>query len=143
MMNMSRSTIVALTLSIICWLAMPNAARAQSVAVAQVSGIVTDASGAAMANAQVTMTETDKGSVHSATTEASGQYVLPNLPVVPYTLEVKANGFKDYVRTGIILEVNNNIQINVPMQVGSISERVEVTGTTSLVETKETSVSSV
>ena len=145
MMNLSRSTFFGLSLItlMICWLAIPNPASAQSVAVAQVSGIVTDASGAAMANAQVTMTETDKGSVHSVTTDASGQYVLPNLPVGPYTLEVKANGFKDYVRTGIILVVNNNIQINVPMQVGSISERVEVTGTTSLVETKETSVSSV
>ena len=105
MMNLSRSTFLGLSLitTTICWLAMPNAAVAQSVAVAQVSGTVTDASGAAMANAQVTMTETDKGSVHNATTDASGQYVLPNLPVGPYRLEVKANGFKDYVRTGIVL----------------------------------------
>ena len=67
----------------------------------------------------------------------------PNLPVGPYRLEVKASGFKDYVQSGIVLVVNNNIQINVPMQVGSISEQVEVTATTSLVETKENSVSSV
>ena len=61
----------------------------------------------------------------------------------PYRLEVKASGFKDYIESGIVLAVNNNIQINVTMQIGSISEKVEVTATTSLVETKETSVMSV
>src|SRR5580700_8372520 len=117
--------------------------NAQTTAVAEVSGTVSDATGAALVGAQVTMTETDKDSVHSATTDASGRYVLPNLPVGPYRLEVKANGFKDYIQSGIVLVVNNNIQINVAMQVGSISERVEVTAATSLVETKETSVMSV
>ena len=143
MMKMSRSTIVALTLSIICWLAMPNRARAQAVAVAQVSGTVADPTGATIPNAQVTMTETEKQAVRSATTDSSGNYVFPNLPVGPYTLEVRANGFKDYLQTGIVLIVNNNIQVNVTLQVGSISEKVEVVGATSLVETKENSVSSV
>jgi hypothetical protein len=117
--------------------------NAQTTAVAQVSGTVTDSSGAAVANAAVTMTETDKGLVRSTTTDTSGQYVLANLPVGPYRLEVKFSGFKNYVQTGIVLTVNNNIQIDVPMQVGSFSERVEVTASASLVETKESSVSSV
>jgi hypothetical protein len=69
--------------------------------------------------------------------------VLPNLPVGPYRFEVRVNGFKDYQQTGIVLVVNNNIQIDAPMQVGSLSEKVEVTATASLVETKETSVASV
>src|SRR5580658_5303421 len=116
---------------------------AQTTAVAEVSGAVSDATGAALVGAQVTMTETDKDSLHSTTTDSNGRYILPNLPVGPYRLEVKANGFKDYLQSGIVLVVNNNIQINVAMQVGSISERVEVTAATSLVETKETSVMSV
>lgn len=117
--------------------------QGQTVAVAQVSGIVTDATGAAVPNAAVTMTETDKGATRTVNTDSSGSYVMPNLPVGPYRLEVKANGFKDYVQTGIILVVNNNISINANLQVGSISEKVEVSAQTSLVETKETSVSSV
>ncbi len=120
-----------------------SALHAQTTAVAQVSGTVTDASGGAVANAQVTMTETDKGQVHTGATDSSGHYVLPNLPVGPYRFEVKVNGFKDYQQTGIVLVVNNNIQIDAPMQVGSLSEKVEVTATASLVETKETSVASV
>jgi hypothetical protein len=117
--------------------------RAQNTAVAQVSGTVTDATGGALANAQVSMTDTEKGIAHNTTSDASGQYALPNLPVGPYRMEVKANGFKDYVQTGIVLQVNQNIQVNATMQVGSLTERVEVSATTSLVETKENSISHV
>src|SRR5215471_9123798 len=118
-------------------------ANGQAVAVAQVSGVVTDPTGAAIAGAQITMTETDKQTSRSTTSDASGFYVLPNLPVGPYRMEIKASGFKDYVQTGIVLVVNNNIQLNATLQVGSISEKVEVTAAAGLVETKENSVSTV
>src|SRR5579864_481938 len=75
MRKISRSTLVCLSLSIICWLALPNMADAQAVAIAQVSGNVTDQSGSAIPNAQVQMTETDKQAVHSTVTNAQGQYV--------------------------------------------------------------------
>src|SRR5215472_8615229 len=120
---------------------MPSRGDAQAVAVAQVSGTLTDPTGAAIAGAQVTMTETDKQVTRSTVTDASGYYILPSLPVGPYTLNVKANGFKDYVQSGIVLVVNNNIQLNATLQVGSISEKVEVTAAANLVETKENSVS--
>jgi len=110
--------------------------------VAQVSGTVTDASGAAIVNAQVSMTEVDKDSVHSTLSDSTGSYTLPNLPVGPYRLEVKTPGFKDYIQSGIELVVNNNIQINVAMQVGAATERIEVSATASIVETKENSISS-
>jgi hypothetical protein len=102
-----------------CLFAIPS--NAQTTAVAQVSGLVADSSGAVVPNAQVSMTETDKGLVRNTTTDTSGQYVLPNLPVGPYRLEVKANGFKDYIQNGIVLVVNNNNQINVTMHLGSVS----------------------
>jgi hypothetical protein len=117
--------------------------QAQATAVAQVSGTVTDATGAAIVNAQVSMTETSKNVVRTVATDTSGRYTLPNLPVGPYRLEIKSQGFKDYIQGGIVLVVNNNIEINVPMQIGSESERVEVSAIASMVETKETSVSNV
>src|SRR5215472_11451468 len=120
---------------------VPLPANGQAVAVAQVSGVVTDPTGAAIAGAQITMTETDKQTSRSTTSDASGFYVLPNLPVGPYRMEIKASGFKDYVQTGIVLVVNNNIQLNATLQVGSISEKIEVTAATSQVETKENSIS--
>jgi carboxypeptidase family protein len=117
--------------------------KAQTVAVAQVSGIVTDPSDSALANAQVSMTETDKDLTHTVVTDSRGQYVLANLPVGPYRLEVRASGFKNYVQNGIVLVVNNNIEVNVHLEIGAISERVEVNATANMVETKETSVASV
>src|SRR5579864_2277493 len=125
MRKLSRSTFVVLSLSTICCLTLPSLARAQAVAIAQVSGNVTDQSGSAIPNAQVRMIETDKQSLRTTVTDALGQYVLPGLPVGPYRMEVQASGFKDYAQTGIVLQVNNNVQINVVMQVGSISEKGE------------------
>ena len=139
---MSKSTLAVSSLSVFFLLWAP-AARAQTVAVAEVSGTVTDPTGAAIAGATVSMTETDKRIVRSTVTDSLGNYALPELPVGPYRLEVRANGFKDHVESGLVLEVANNIQINVAMQVGSVNETVEVKANASLVETKENSVSAV
>ena len=118
-------------------------AFSQAVAVAEVSGTVTDSSGAALPGAQVSMTETDKALTRTIITDEIGHYAFPNLPVGPYRLEVTLPGFKDYVQSGIVLVVNNNIQLNVAMQVGAISEHIEVSAVANQVETKETSVASV
>jgi hypothetical protein len=132
-----------LSAAIVFLLCLTSYVKGQSVAVAEVGGTVTDASGAVIANAQVSMTETDKQITRTVSTDSSGSYTIQELPVGPYRMEVKMQGFKDYVESGIELQVDKNIQINVTMQVGSQAERVEVTANTSLVETRETSVSSV
>src|SRR3954467_7146962 len=75
---------------------LPLPAWSQAVAVAEVSGVITDSSGGALPAAQVIMTETNKQSPRTVLTDPTGHYVLTNLPVGPYRLEVKANGFKDY-----------------------------------------------
>ncbi|HVO97679.1 MAG TPA: carboxypeptidase-like regulatory domain-containing protein [Bryobacteraceae bacterium] len=143
MLNSSCSTLAGKCLLAATFISLcsHSVAFAQVTAVAQVSGQVTDASGAAIVGADVTMTEVSKSTVRSTKSDASGSYTLANLPVGPYRLEVKAQGFKDYVQSGIELVVNNNIQINVAMQVGAASERVEVSATASMVETKENSIS--
>lgn len=144
MSHASRSTFanICVLASAIFFLIFSTTANAQVTAVAQISGQVTDASGAAIVNADVTMTEVDKRVAHATKSDSTGAYTLPNLPVGPYRLEVKAPGFKDYVQSGIELVVNNNIQINVAMQIGAATERVEVSATASMVETKENSISS-
>jgi len=131
---------LSLLASAFLFLGLSYTANAQVTAVAQVSGVVTDPSGAAIPNAVVTMTEVDKHTPHATTSDTSGGYTLPNLPVGPYTLEVKVQGFKDYIQRGIELVANNNIQVNIAMQVGATTERVEVSATANMVETKENSV---
>jgi hypothetical protein len=118
-------------------------AHAQSVAIAQVSGRVTDPSGAAIASAQVKAIETGKQQVATTATDSDGRFVLPNLPVGNYRLEVIAPGFKTYTQSGIVLQVGNNVEINPALQVGAVNESVEVTASAEMVETRDTSVSQV
>src|SRR5260370_13935043 len=89
------------------------------------------------------MTETDKQSSRATVTDARGRYDLPNLPVGPYRLEVSAPGFKAFSQTGIVLQVGNSVTINVAMQLGAVSDTVEVTGSAGMVETRDTSISQV
>ena len=89
------------------------------------------------------MTETDKGTVHMATMAADGRYTFNNLPAGPYRLEVQASGFKNYSQTGIILQVAENVTQNVALQVGSLTETVEVQADASMVETRDSSISQV
>src|SRR6185436_13945130 len=74
-----------------------SVAWGQAVAVAEVSGTVTDPSGSVLPAAQVIMTETSKQLTRTTLTDAGGHYILTNLPVGPYNLEVKASGFKNHV----------------------------------------------
>ncbi|MBV9085634.1 MAG: carboxypeptidase regulatory-like domain-containing protein, partial [Acidobacteriaceae bacterium] len=123
----------------------PGAARvsAQAVAVAQIAGQVMDATGALVPDAQIRLTQTETGFSRTVTTNAQGSYSLPDLPVGPYVLHVTAPGFKAYEQTGIVLEVGTNIQINATLEVGAVTENVEVSARPSMVETRENSVAQV
>jgi hypothetical protein len=118
-------------------------AHSQTVAVAEVAGHVTDQTGSVVPNAQVKMIQTDTQQAHATVTDTEGRYQLPNLPTGPYRLEVTAQGFKLYKQSGIVLQVANNVEVNVTMQIGSVSESVEVTANAAMVETKENTISQV
>src|SRR5262249_40431348 len=76
-------------------------------------------------------------------TAADGTYVLPNLPVGPYRLQVSSPALNTYVQSGILLQVGNNVQVNVALQVGAVTQSVEVAANATMVETQDTSVSQV
>ena len=118
-------------------------AQAQSVAVAEVDGHVQDPSGQFIVGATVRMTETDKNQVRTTTTDATGRYAMPNLPIGAYRLEVTSAGFKAYIQSGIVLQVASNIEIPVTLQIGAVTESVQVTANGAMVETKENSISQV
>lgn len=63
------------------------------------------------------------------------KYVLPNLPIGPYRLEVSLPGFRTYVQTGIVLQVNSNPVINPVLAVGQVSDSIEVQANAAMVET--------
>ena len=113
------------------------------VAVAEVSGVVSDATGGTIPGAQVKITEIEKQFSRSASSDAAGRFTFPNLPVGPYRMDVSASGFKGYTQTGIILQVGNSVTVDIAMQVGNISEHVEVTAQTNMVETRDNTISQV
>jgi hypothetical protein len=117
--------------------------RGQEGASAQISGVITDPSGAVVPNAKVTATQTATGQVRTTVGGPDGIYVLPNLPVGSYRLEVQAGGFNTYIQTGILLEVSNNVSINIALHVGQTKQQVEVTANASMVQTQTTSVGQV
>jgi hypothetical protein len=109
----------------------------------QISGAVKDATGLAVLGAEVTVTQTDTGFARTAQSAADGAYLLLNLPIGPYRLEVKKPGFATYVQAGIILQVDTNPTIDVALKVGSVSEQVLVEAAAAMVETQSTGVGQV
>jgi hypothetical protein len=116
---------------------------AQATSVVQISGVVSDGKGGVIQGARLKATQTDTGLTRNAATEGDGSYALPNLPIGPYRLEAVADGFRTYVQTGIVLQVNTNPVINVTLQVGSLSQEVDVKADATMVETQSNSVSQV
>src|SRR5262245_39933449 len=91
---------------------------------AQVSGAVRDQAGAVLPGVEVSLTQTDTGLVRQAVTDETGNYVLTSLPIGPYRLEAMLPGFRTYVQTGIVLQVNSNPVINATLDVGQVSDTV-------------------
>ena len=112
-------------------------------ATAQISGTVKDQTGAVLPGVEVTATQTDTGVPRSAVTNETGTYVLSNLAIGPYRLEAALPGFRTFVQTGIVLQVNSSPVINPVLQVGQVSEQVEVQANAALVETRNSGVGQV
>src|SRR2546427_10191638 len=87
-------------------------------ATAQISGTARDQSGAVLPGVEVTTIQTQTGITRSTVTNETGFYALPNLLVGPYRLEGSLPGFRTYVQTGIVLQVNANVAVNLTLTVG-------------------------
>jgi len=130
-----------LVMTAVVGLALCLAAFAQSVS--QISGTVRDPSGLGIPGAQVTVTQTDTGLSRSTMTGANGDYSLPSLPIGPYRIEVRKEGFSTYVQSGIVLQVDTAPTIDPVMKVGAVSESVEVQAEAAMVESHSTGVGQV
>src|SRR5215831_17592027 len=94
--------------------------NAQAVSIATLTGRVTDEQGALVPGAQIRMTAVDTGVVFNAVANTDGIYTIPSLPIGAYTLQASSPGFQTYVQTGILLRVNDHVEINIPMRVGQV-----------------------
>ena len=99
-------------------------------------GTVTDSSGAAVANAKVTITETNTNISHTSQTNESGNYVFPDLPPGTYSVVAELTGFKRESRPGVDLVVNSTERVDLVLQPGNASETVTVVAETPILQTE-------
>jgi len=108
-----------------------------------ITGKITDPSGAAVANATVTVNDVDRGTTWSTKTNTEGVYNLPRLPIGRYEVRVEAAGFQTALRPAFNLELNQTARIDLTLTIGQVSSTVEVTSAAPLLQTETTQVGSV
>jgi hypothetical protein len=104
---------------------LPTALLAQS-GNAAINGAITDPTGAMIPGAQVSATAVDTNVVTRTTTNAEGIYSFPNLPIGAYEIRTSAQGFRDFVQSGIKLNIRDNIRMDISLQLGGSAEAIEV-----------------
>jgi hypothetical protein len=117
--------------------------RAQSDARSTILGRVTDTAGGVIASASVKAENTATGVHSTAVTNASGDYLLPFLIPGPYSLTVEAPGFKRVVRPQVEVRFEERITIDVTLEIGAVSETVQVSAQTPLMDSSTVSMGQV
>jgi hypothetical protein len=109
----------------------------------RISGMVTDASGAAISGAHVTATQTSTGLNAATTTAGDGTYVFPSMRPAQYDITVSGSGFGNYEQRGITVQADAAVTVNVVLKVGQQSESVTVNADASQVDTTTATLSQV
>src|SRR5260370_21446766 len=128
--------------ALLCLALGPHATYGQDVS-ASITGIIKGSSGAVVPGDKVTATKLDTNISSTTTSGSGGSYVIPLLRPGKYTLTVSQAGFKTYAETGIVLELNQKANLEVTLQVGQISDRVEVSAEAPLISTEDAAVGKV
>ncbi len=115
-------------------------ARAQT---SQITGRVTDPSGAVIPGAEVTVTNAGTGVRWTASSNQEGYYTVSRLDPGRYQIAVQSGGFKRALRTGIVLQVDQAARIDVTLEVGELAESVEVSAGAALIESETSNLGQV
>jgi hypothetical protein len=110
---------------------------------ATITGQALDASGAAVPGVRVAARNLQTGIQRAALTAETGDFTIPLLPIGTYEITADKDGFKRYVRTGVLLEVDQHARVDVQLQVGAATESIQVTAEVALTQTDTSSVGSV
>lgn len=109
------------------------ATRASAQVSANITGSVTDQSGALVAGAMVRATNTETGAMRTGATDGAGRYQLLSLPVGQYEVRASKEGFEEEIRRGVSLVVGQDAAVDFSLRVGQISQRITVSGEPALV----------
>jgi len=122
-------------------LALCNLPFAYAQMSANLAGVISDQSGAAVSGAEVEAKSAETALSRSARTDPSGRYQFAALPVGQYEVRARKDGFGEAVRTGVRLVVGQDAEVNVTMRVGKVSEQLEVRADAAIVSTSTQDIS--
>ena len=117
-------------------------AVAQS-ATSEIVGTVKDATGAVMPGVALTITHQGTGQVRRITTDNSGDFVAPSLPIGEYSIKAEAPNFKTQIRQGVVLQVGRQERVDISMELGEVSEQITVNESAPLLRTTNAEVGEV
>lgn len=124
-------------------LCLSGVVSAQTATSGQITGSVLDQSGAAVPDATVTVTQAETGNKRTVMTSADGNYTIPNLAIGMYRLSVSKGGFKESVVSNVVINVANVTRQNISLEIGQVSEVVQVTADVVQVQTESGTVGEV
>ena len=116
-------------------------ACAQELLLSNVRGIVTDAKGGVVVGASVSLANQTTGLTRNAMTDETGSYLFNNIVPGVYTLAVEMSGFKKHTETALDVTASRTVRVDVSLQVGELTQTVEVAAEAPLVETETPTVS--
>src|SRR5271170_5983447 len=120
-----------------------SCARALADTGGSISGTITDVNGGVIPGATVTVRNLDTTVAQTTTSNGEGFYAFTNVPVGRYELEIIAQGFKPYKRTGMVIDINTELRIDQELTVGEQTQEIVVSDTAVQVETESTQVGEV
>ena len=126
-------------IALIVLLAVPTFAQNSGI----IAGKVTDATGAVVANAQITVVETDTNVENLSATNSDGLFRVPSLRDGPYKVTVSAPGFKKVIREGFSLRIGETLNVEIKLEVGAVTETIDVTSVLPLLDTQTSSTGQV
>lgn len=138
----SQRSVPGILLAAAAVLAAPASMMAQT-ATATITGTITDATGAVVPGARVTVTAHGTGLTYQATSSSDGSYTVPLLPVGSYDIAIAATGFSGFKQTSITLDVGQRFRADASLKTGGSSDTITVTSSTAPLQTDESSVGNV
>src|SRR5215468_2186383 len=130
---------LSLAFALLCCLAAGASAQTSG----EITGLVTDSSGAAVSGANVTVTNKATGATRKVTTNNEGLYAFPSLLPGVYELKVEQGGFKTALLDNITLEVQQTARLDVTMEVGAVGETVTITSAVALLNSEDSTIGTV
>jgi hypothetical protein len=109
----------------------------------QINGVISDSSGGVIPGATVTAIESGTGITRDTVTGANGRYQFPSMRPTTYDIRAELTGFKSVQRTGLTLQANQNLTVNVTLELGELSETVTVAGEAAQVDVSSATIAEV